>query len=787
MKNKIGACFLFLFLSISSLSAQTKFSISGNIKDEANGEDLIGATVRVLELSGVGATSNVYGFYSLTLPEGNYTLEYSFVGYIPIKKSISLTQNVKMDIELASNTEVLNEVVITANKEDQNVTKNEMSVTKITTKEIEAIPVIFGEKDIIKVMQLTPGVKSAGEGNSGFFVRGGAADQNLILLDEAPVYNASHLLGFFSVFNSDVIKDATLYKGGMPAKYGGRASSVMDIKTIDGNSKKLGVKGGIGLISSKLTVEAPIVKDKGSFVVSGRRTYADVFLKLSRDKELRDNKLYFYDLTAKANYSISDKDRIFISGYFGRDNLAFGQTFSFDWGNKTGTLRLNHIFSDKLFSNTSLIFSDYSYKIVEKSGSKPLVISSVIRDFNFKQDFGYYLNDKNTLEFGFNVIYHKFIPGTLSEGETNTLKLDDKNAIESAIYIQNNSEISSVFSLNYGLRYSQFNLVGPGTKYEFDERGNVVSKQKYSKGQGIQQYQGIEPRINAKYQLSDVSSIKASYNRNYQYMHLLSNSTSAQPNDIWVPSSNNIKPLIADQFALGYFRNFKHNMYTFSLEGYYKNFQNQLDYKDGASLFLNETVENQLVFGRGYAYGLEFLLKKTKGKFTGWVGYTYSRSFKKIPEINGGSAYPAKQDRIHDISIVGMYSFNERVKLAVNWVYYTGNAVTFPSGKYEINGQLVPYYTERNGYRMPNYHRMDIGLTLDGKKYKTTRDANTGEEMRVEKKILSSWNFSVYNLYSNENAYTITFRQSANNPTQSEAVQTTLFKIVPSVTYSFKF
>ena len=787
MKNKIGACFLFLFLSISSLSAQTKFSISGNIKDEANGEDLIGATVRVLELSGVGATSNVYGFYSLTLPEGNYTLEYSFVGYIPIKKSISLTQNVKMDIELASNTEVLNEVVITANKEDQNVTKNEMSVTKITTKEIEAIPVIFGEKDIIKVMQLTPGVKSAGEGNSGFFVRGGAADQNLILLDEAPVYNASHLLGFFSVFNSDVIKDATLYKGGMPAKYGGRASSVMDIKTIDGNSKKLGVKGGIGLISSKLTVEAPIVKDKGSFVVSGRRTYADVFLKLSRDKELRDNKLYFYDLTAKANYSISDKDRIFISGYFGRDNLAFGQTFSFDWGNKTGTLRLNHIFSDKLFSNTSLIFSDYSYKIVEKSGSKPLVISSVIRDFNFKQDFGYYLNDKNTLEFGFNAIYHKFIPGTLSEGETNTLKLDDKNAIESAIYIQNNSEISSVFSLNYGLRYSQFNLVGPGTKYEFDERGNVVSKQKYSKGQGIQQYQGIEPRINAKYQLSDVSSIKASYNRNYQYMHLLSNSTSAQPNDIWVPSSNNIKPLIADQFALGYFRNFKHNMYTFSLEGYYKNFQNQLDYKDGASLFLNETVENQLVFGRGYAYGLEFLLKKTKGKFTGWVGYTYSRSFKKIPEINGGSAYPAKQDRIHDISIVGMYSFNERVKLAVNWVYYTGNAVTFPSGKYEINGQLVPYYTERNGYRMPNYNRMDIGLTLDGKKYKTTRDANTGEEMRVEKKILSSWNFSVYNLYSNENAYTITFRQSANNPTQSEAVQTTLFKIVPSVTYSFKF
>jgi hypothetical protein len=772
---------------MSSLSAQTKFSISGNIKDGANGEDLIGATIRVLELSGVGATSNVYGFYSLTLPEGSYTLEYSFVGYIPIKKKITLSKSLKLDMELATNTEVLNELVITANREDQNVTKNEMSVTKITTKDIESIPVIFGEKDIIKVMQLTPGVNSAGEGNSGFFVRGGAADQNLILLDEAPVYNASHLLGFFSVFNSDVIKDATLYKGGMPAKYGGRASSVMDIKTIDGNRKKLGVKGGIGLISSKLTIEAPIVKDKGSFVISGRRTYADIFLKLSNKKSLRENKLYFYDLTAKANYTIGKKDRIFVSGYFGRDNLAFGKTFSFDWGNKTGTLRLNHIFSDKLFSNTSLIFSDYSYKIAEKSGTKPLVISSVIRDFNFKQDFGYYLNDKNTLEFGFNMIYHKFIPGTLSEGETNTLKLDDKNAIESAIYIQNNSKISSVFSLNYGIRYSQFNLIGPGTKYEFDERGNVISKQKYSKGQGIQQYQGIEPRINMKYQLNDISSVKASYNRNYQYMHLLSNSTSAQPNDVWVPSSNNIKPLIADQFAIGYFRNFKHNMYAFSVEGYYKNFQNQLDYKDGASLFLNETVENQLVFGKGYAYGLEFLIKKTKGKFTGWIGYTYSRSFKKIPEINGGSAYPAKQDRIHDLSIVAMYSFNDRVKLAMNWVYYTGNAVTFPSGKYEINGQLVPYYTERNGYRMPNYHRMDIGLTLDGKKYKTQKDIQTGENIKVEKKILSSWNFSVYNLYSNENAYSITFRQSQTEPNRTEAVQTTLFKIVPSVTYSFKF
>ncbi|UTW66457.1 TonB-dependent receptor [bacterium SCSIO 12643] len=787
MRNIFGAYILILFLSSGSAFAQTKYSISGNIKDAANGEDLIGATVRVVELSGVGATSNVYGFYSLTLPEGNYTLEYSFVGYITIKKEITLTQNLKINMELNSNTEVLDELVITADKEDQNVTKNEMSVTKITTKEIESIPVIFGEKDIIKVMQLTPGVKSAGEGNSGFFVRGGAADQNLILLDEAPVYNASHLLGFFSVFNSDVIKDATLYKGGMPAKYGGRASSVMDIKTIDGNSKELAVKGGIGLISSKLTVEAPIVKNKGSFVVSGRRTYADLFLKLSNNAALRNNQLYFYDFTAKANYQVSEKDRVYVSGYFGRDNLGFGNTFSFDWGNITGSLRWNHIFSDKLFSNTSIIFSDYNYKINQSVGTQSLVISSLIRDWNFKQDFGYYLNDKNTLEFGANVIYHKFLPGSLTEGEVSTLKLDDKNALESAIYVQNNSQINGVFSINYGIRYSHFNLVGPGTKYVFDSQGNTVSADKYSAGQSIQQYGGIEPRINLKYQLNDVSSIKSSYNRNYQYMHLLSNSTSAQPNDIWVPSSNNIKPLIADQFALGYFRNFKHNMYTFSLEGYYKNFQNQLDYMDGANLFLNETVENQLVFGKGYAYGLEFLLKKTKGKFTGWLGYTYSRSFKKIPEINGGSAYPAKQDRIHDISIVAMYRINEKLRLAANWVYYTGNAVTFPSGKYIVNNQYVPYYTERNGYRMPDYHRMDIGLTIDGDKYKSHKDPKTGETIKVAKKVQSSWNFSIYNVYGRQNAYTITFRQNENNPLQSEAVQTALFSIVPSVTYNFKF
>lgn len=777
---------VFIILS-NSVFAQNQYTISGIIKDIQTGEDLIGATMQVLEVSGTGVSSNVYGFYSLTLPEGNYTLKYSFIGFADVTKKVSLNKDLKLDVELGEDSETLGEVVVSAKKENDNITKNEMSAIKMTPKEIESIPVLFGEKDVLKVLQLQPGVKSAGEGNSGFYVRGGAADQNLILLDEAPVYNASHLLGFFSVFNSDVIKDVTLYKGGIPAQYGGRASSVMDIKLNDGNSKKFGAKGGVGLISSRLAVEGPIVKDKGSFVISGRRTYADLFLKLSKNPNLKDNKLYFYDLTAKANYKLGDKDRIFLSGYFGRDVLGFKEQFGFDWGNKTGTLRWNHIFGQKLFSNTSLIFSDYSYKIKITERNLKLTLSSLIRDINVKQDYTYYANNKNTLSFGFNAIYHKFLPGNLDAGEISSINISNKHAIESAAYIQNEYKMSELFSVSYGLRYSHFNYVGPSVRYNFDSKGNISSKESFKDWKSIQQYNGLEPRINVKYQFDETSSIKASYNRNYQYMHLLSNSTSAQPNDIWIPSTNNIKPLISDQVAVGYFKNLKENTYNFSVEGYFKNLQNQLDYKDHASLFLNETVENQLVFGRGYAYGAEFLLKKTKGKLTGWIGYTYSRSFKEIPEINSGNAYPSKQDRKHDVSIVATYKLSDRITLAGNWVYYTGNAVSFPSGKYVVNGEIVPYYTERNGYRMPDYHRLDLGVTLHGKKFKTGIDPETGKEIKVRKRFYSSWNVSAYNAYARKNPYTITFREKEGSPGQSEAVQTTLFSIVPSISYNFNF
>lgn len=787
-KNKQSIILLISCFMVSFLSAQETYTISGTIKEASTGEDLIGATVRIIKEYSNGTISNSYGYYSMTLEEGDYKLEYSYVGFESYTKTINLNKNIHFDIELQENSMELNEVEVKGERLDRNITKNEMSITKISTKDIETIPVLFGEKDIIKVVQLTPGVKSAGEGNSGFYVRGGGADQNLILLDEAPVYNASHLMGFFSVFNSDIIKDATLYKGGIPAKYGGRASSVLDIKMNDGNSKKIGVSGGIGLISSKLMIEGPIVKDKGSFVISGRRTYADLFLKLAKNKELRDNKLYFYDLTAKANYRLSKKDRVFLSAYLGRDKLGMGKSFGFDWGNKTLTFRWNHIFGEKLFSNTSFIYSDYSYKIKMTEANQTFQLSSLIRDYNIKQDFSFYWNEKNTLEFGANMIYHKFLPGDFENNGQKTLTISNKHALESAIYLQNNYEPSKRLAINYGIRISHFNFVGPSTKYNFDDNGTLVSKDTtIKKWKSIQQYYGIEPRLSIRYQLNDASSLKASYNRISQYMHLLSNSTSGQPNDAWIPSSNNVKPLIVDQYAIGYFRNFMGNMIEFSAEAYYKTFDNQIDYKDGANLFLNESVENQLVYGKGYAYGLELLIKKTSGRLTGWVGYTYSRAFKKIPEINMGSAYPAKQDRVHDISIVMMYRLSERVRLAANWVYYTGNAVSFPSGKYEIDGDVIPYYTERNAYRMPDYHRLDIGVTLEGEKYKEAIDPETGNSIQVKKRFTSSWNFSLYNAYGRKNAYTITFRPNEFEPNKTEAVQTSLFQFVPSVSYNFKF
>lgn len=765
---------LTLLLFCTSASSQN-FTITGHVKDAANGEDIIGAVIAVNEIPGKGTATNSYGFYSLTLPSGQYTISYQFIGYATAQVKVDLTASRKVDIELEAEGKTLAEVEIVGEKKDENIRKTEMGVVRIDPKAVESVPVLFGEKDIIKIFQLTPGVKSAGEGNAGFYVRGGGSDQNLILLDEAPVYNASHLLGFFSVFNSDALKDVTLYKGGMPSEYGGRSSSVMDIKMRDGNFKRFSGTGGIGLISSRLTLEGPIAKGKGSFMVSGRRTYADVFLKASKDENIKKSTLYFYDLNIKSNYEINAKNRIYLSGYFGRDNFGLADAFGFDWGNATGTLRWNHLVSNRLFSNTSLIYSDYSYRFKFNASGSDVKFSSSIRDWNIKQDFSYFPNPNNKIKFGFQSIYHTFIPGVVEsdyESFTNT-QLTNRYALESGVYLQNDQSITEKFGLQYGVRYSFFNYLGKGKSYTFDDKGNKLTETTFGSGEIIKTYGGFEPRISGRYELNKVSSVKASLNRAYQYLHLLSNSTSSQPTDIWVPSSNNVKPQSSDQVSLGYFRNLKDNTYEVSVEGYYKTMANVIDYRNGADLFFNDEAEGQLVYGKGRAYGVEIFVRKQTGKLTGWISYTLSRSLRTIDQINEGSEYPSRQDRIHDFAIVGMYSITDRLKVSANWVYYTGSAVTFPSGKYQINGISVPYYTERNGYRMPAYHRMDIGVTLDNKKKR--------------EHFHSSWNFSVYNLYARENAYSITFRANADDPDKTEAVRTALFKLVPSVTYNFTF
>jgi CarboxypepD_reg-like domain/TonB-dependent Receptor Plug Domain len=756
-------------------SAQQKYTVSGTVRDQKTGEVLIGATVNLPQIPRSGILSNAYGFYSISAPAGTYSLIFSFAGYEPDTVMLELRKNRTLPVELTPAINQLAEVVVSVQKRNENVIRPLMGVQKLTTNEIKNIPVIFGEKDVMKTIQLLPGIQSAGDGNSGIFVRGGESDQNLILLDEATVYNPSHLLGFFSTFNSDAIKDITVYKGGMPAEYGGRLSSVIDIKMNDGNDKDYHVGGGIGLISSRLNAEGPIVKDKGSFSISARRTYADLFLKLSKDSSINDNSLYFYDLNVKANYKIDENDRVYLSGYFGRDNLGFGKTFGIDYGNATGTARWNHVFNSRLFSNTSLIYSNYSYKIRINNNTNNINITSDIRDLDLKEDLQYFINSDNKVNFGFSAIHHTISPGIISASESssfNSLSLQSKYSLENAAYISHEWSPGGKLHFNYGLRATTFSALGPGTFYTYDPSGVAIDSASYSDGRFVKTYVNLEPRFSASLPLNESSSVKGSYTRNTQVLHLLSNSTSANPTDLWIPSSNNVKPEIADQVSLGYYRNFKDNQYEFSSEVYYKKMQNQIDYKNGAQLIANENVESQLLFGNGRAYGLELFFKKKVGKFTGWVSYTLSRTELKINGINNDSWYPAKQDRTHDISLVGIYQAGKKWTLSATWVYYTGNAVTFPSGKYQVDGQTAFYYTERNGYRMPAYHRMDVAATLLGKK---------------TAKFESSWTFSVYNLYGRENAYSITFQNDPNDPSRTQAVQYSLFKFVPSVTYNFKF
>ena len=772
MRRRVQILALIFVWWLSPLFAQQRLTISGQIKDAKTGEDLNGASLTIRELPLKSISTNAYGFYSLTLLPGTYEITAQYTGYQPQVKQVQLEKSLKLNFALTEQARELDEVVVYGRRKDENVTITRMGLQKLNTREINNIPVLFGEKDLLKTIQLLPGIQGTGEGRSGFNVRGGAEDQNLILLDEATVYNASHLMGFFSVFNSDAVKDISVYKGNEPAEYGGRLSSVLDIKMNDGNDKKVGISGGIGLISSRLLIEGPLVKDKGSFTISARRTYADLFLKLSPDTALNQNRLYFYDLNAKANYRINEKNRVYLSGYFGKDVLGFGNTFGINWGNTTATLRWNHLYSDRLFSNTSLIFSNYNYKININSGVKMNIISR-IQDYSLKEDFQYFGGTNNTLKFGLSEVYHKIIPGAITAITNVSLKsLTNKYALEHAIYVSHAYGFSEKISVEYGLRLSLFNLMGPGTFYAYDSKGNTTNTSTYSSGQCVQTYFNPEPRVTFNYVMNQQSSVKAAYARNIQNLHLLSNSTSENPTDLWIPSSNNVKSEIADQVSLGYYHNFSENKYEFSTEIYYKNLQNQIDYKNGAELDFNENVESQILTGNGRAYGLEMFLKKKYGKFNGWISYTLSRSERKFDGINNGAYFPARQDRTHDISVVGILDLSKRWTFSATWIYYTGNAVTFPSGKYEIDGKTMFYYKDRNANRMPVYHRLDLGATWIRKK-----------SARFE----SSWTFSLYNAYGHENPYSITFSDSKTDPTKTEMVQMTLFKFVPSFTYNFKF
>lgn len=770
-----SCCFFLLITLLSSytIHAQGRHTISGYITDAASGEQLIGTTIRLEGAVKLSTTANEYGFFSITAAAGTYKMTVGSVGYTISTRNITLSKDIRLNISLKSQDNQLSEVTVSAVRKDDNVKSARMGVQQLSMQEIDRVPVLFGERDLIKVVQLLPGVKSAGEGNSGFFVRGGAADQNLVLLDEAVVYNPSHLLGFFSTFNSDAIKDVTLYKGNTPAQYGGRLSSVMDVKMNEGNNQRLNVNGGIGIIASRLTLSGPIVKNKGSFLISARRTYADLFLKLSKDTVINKSALYFYDLNLKANYQIGENDRVYLSGYLGKDKLGLGDLFALDWGNKSATLRWNHQFSPKLFSNTSIIYSDYQYNIdLNTSSSFQGGISSQIKDWNVKEELSFYPNSNNTWRFGLNSIYHTIRPGEF----TGDLTLENQPYTYSwsnAFYLNNEWKASENIKVEYGMRVSAFSVMGGDNNfYTLNETGTIMDTLNYGKGKIVKTYFNLEPRISAAFQLNASASFKAAYARNTQSLHQLSSSATSTPTDKWVATNNIIKPEIANQFSLGFFKNLSDNDYEFSAESYYKLLENQVDYRDGANIRSNDAIEPQLLFGKGRAYGLEILLRKKTGRLTGWIGYTLSRTEKQIDGINENDWYAARQDRTHDVSIVGMYDLNKKWALSATFVYYTGNAVSFPQGKYYMDNQVVFLYTKRNDYRMPAYHRLDLSATC---------------KLKERKHFSSELVLGLYNAYGRENAYAITFQENPDNRTQTQAVQTSLFRFVPSITYNFKF
>ncbi len=770
-------CNLFAIGSNPIKGAGKKPIISGSIKDAKTGEQLLGATVYIKEL-GAGAVSNMYGFYSISIPAGSYTLVYSYIGYESFEKKIQLKENTTINVELQAKQQNQKEVVITAKRGNKNVTNNEMSVVRMDAKTIRKIPAFMGEVDVIKALQLLPGIQASSEGSSGFSVRGGSPDQNLILLDEATVYNASHLLGFFSVFNNDAVKDVKIYKGDIPMNYGGRLSSVLDVRMNDGNQKSFSATGGIGTISSRLTLEGPLLKDKTSFIMSGRRTYFDLFLPLSADEEVRENVLYFYDFNAKVAHQINENNRIFISGYFGRD--VFNNEFSkLTSGNQTFTLRWNHLFSKKMFSNFMFVYSKYDYYLGTPEGeANSFDWNSRMRDYGLKADFTLYSNPKNTIKFGVSSIYHIFDPGvakgTGQQSLFNEFVVPSSYALENGLYLGNDQKINNKITMKYGLRFSMFQNVGPTTIYNYDDNFESIDSTVYKSGDFYKTYTGLEPRFGINYSINDKSSVKASYSRTFQYIQLAQNSTSGTPLDVWFPASPNVEPQRCDQVAIGYFRNFLGNYIETSIETYYKKMYNSIDFKDHAELLLNEKLEGELRFGEATSRGLEVLVKIPEGRINGWVSYTLSKTDRSFADINNGNNYLAYYDKPHNIAVVFNYEISKRTTFSANWVYYSGSPATFPTGRAEIGGVITPIYSNRNAYRMPDYHRLDLAITIKSKK-------------KPNRKWNSEWNFSIYNAYGRKNAWAISFVQDEDNPAVTYAEKTYLFSFIPAITYNFKF
>lgn len=786
MKLKFIVCLL--FLTISSY-AQEKFTLSGTISEEETGETLFGVNVIIPALQS-GTITNEYGFYSITLPQGEYEVYYSSLGFGTKKIEISLSQNINNDLSLSTNTEELDEILIKVDIEKLNIRNPQMSVNRLSSATIKEIPVVFGEADVIKAITLLPGVTNAGEGASGFNVRGGAADQNLILLDEATLYNSSHLFGFFSVFNPDAIKDLTLYKGGIPARYGGRISSVLDIYQKDGNNRMFRASGGIGLIASRLLLEGPIIKEKASFLVGGRSSYAHLFLPLFNN----DSKAYFYDLNTKVSYNINKNNKVFLSGYFGRDVFSISDTFSNTFGNATLNLRWNHLYSDKLFSNLSLIYSDYYYGL--ELSFVGFQFDSGIINYNFKYDLAHYISKNIELRYGLNSIYYKFNPGDVQPvGENsgiNPYKLTNKFAFENAIYLDGEIKLSDELAVQGGLRLSSFNRLGQDELniyandnpiiYNEDlniyEKANPIGTESFSRNETIKSFANLEPRFAFSYQLDKNASIKASYNRMTQYIHLISNSTSPTPFDIYAPSGKYIEPQLADQIAIGYFKAFEN--YSFEVETYYKEVKNRVDYVDDADLIANNAVEQILLNGEARAYGLEILFRKTEGNLQGWIAYTLSKSEQRTPGrteietgINNGQWYNSAWDRTHDISITAQYQFTNKWTFGANMIYQTGRPTTYPSGQYVYNYTVIPVYEDRNSSRLSPFHHIDVSATWTPKP----------ESIRRWK---GEWVFSIYNIYNRKNAASISFSENTDTG-QNEAVRLSIFGIIPAITYNFKF